>query len=135
MTGLVAGIGFRRETGADEIVALVVQALDAIGASQDRLSALATAEDRAGDHGAIGAAAALGIPLLGIGEADMLAADDRVQTRSARIEASRGVGSVAEAAALAASGEEGRLVLPRIASSCATCALAMPRVSGQSRLP
>ena len=45
-------------------------------------------------------------------------------TRSARIEALRGVGSLAEAAALAAAGPQGRLVLPRIASAGATCALA-----------
>ncbi|WP_289016449.1 cobalamin biosynthesis protein [uncultured Methylobacterium sp.] len=51
-------------------------------------------------------------------------ADVRVVTRSARIETARGIGSVAEAAALAAGGPEARLALPRITSAGATCALA-----------
>jgi cobalt-precorrin 5A hydrolase len=48
-----------------------------------------------------------------------------VPTRSHRIEALRQVGSVAEAAALAAAGPGAMLLLRRIASAGATCALAL----------
>jgi cobalt-precorrin 5A hydrolase len=41
------------------------------------------------------------------------------------VAAAVGVGSVAEAAALAAAGPAGRLALPRIAGAAATCALAL----------
>jgi cobalt-precorrin 5A hydrolase len=132
MRGLVAGIGFRRATGAEEIVALIRQALDAAGAEPDRLRALATADDRADDASLRHAAETLGIAVIGVTESDLLAVDGRVPTRSARIEASRGIGSLAEAAALAAVGEGGRLALARIASAGATCALALPSVYGQS---
>ena len=49
---------------------------------------------------------------------------DCVPTRSARIEALRGVGSLCEAAALACAGPGSRLALTRIASGSVTCALA-----------
>ncbi|WP_375408580.1 cobalamin biosynthesis protein [uncultured Methylobacterium sp.] len=131
----VAGVGFRRATDADEIVALVHQALDAVGIGADRLRALATASDKADDEALRRAADLFGVVVIAVAEPDLVAVDARVPTRSARIEASRGIGSLAEAAALAAVGEGGRLVLPRIASAGATCALALPSVCGQSPTP
>ena len=122
--GIVAGLGFRGATGADEIVALVRRALDAAGLPQERLTGLATAADRAGALALAEAAAAFGLAPIPVAPAALAAADAGVLTRSARIEAARGVGSVAEAAALAAAGPGARLVLPRIASAGATCALA-----------
>ncbi|WP_298965502.1 cobalamin biosynthesis protein [uncultured Methylobacterium sp.] len=121
---LVAGIGFRHATGADEIVALVRRALDEAGVAAGRLGLLATADDRAGDPAIVAAAARLGVPVAAVAVEALREAGRRGVTRSARIEALRGVGSLAEAAALAASGPGGRLVLARIASPGATCALA-----------
>ncbi len=124
MTGLVAGVGFRTATTPEEIVALVRRALHEAGLAPDALTALATAADRAGAPNFLGVAAALDLAAVGIEPTALAAADAQVVTRSARIAASRGVGSVAEAAALAAAGPGARLVLPRIASAGATCALA-----------
>lgn len=121
---LVAGIGFRRGTGAAEIVGLIGLALGRAGAARDDLGAIATAADRAGEPAIRDAAAAFGLSPLPIAPAALEACDGRVRTRSPRIERLRGVGSLAEAAALAAVGPEGRLALPRIASAGATCALA-----------
>ncbi|WP_245443033.1 cobalamin biosynthesis protein [Methylobacterium terrae] len=121
---LVAGIGFRHATEAEEIVALVAEGLRQSDLAGARLAALATAADRAGDPAIREAADALGVPLVAIGVEALREAGRRVVTRSVRIEALRGVGSLAEAAALAAAGPDGRLVLPRIASAGATCALA-----------
>ncbi|AWB21128.1 cobalamin biosynthesis protein CbiG [Methylobacterium currus] len=121
---LVAGIGFRHATSADEILALVAEGLRQADRPGAQLAALATAEDRAGDRAIRDAAGSLGVPLVAIGVEALREAGRRVVTRSVRIEALRGVGSLAEAAALAAAGPDGRLVLPRIASAGATCALA-----------
>ncbi|GJD62296.1 hypothetical protein MPEAHAMD_2449 [Methylobacterium frigidaeris] len=121
---LVAGIGFRHATSADEILALVAEGLRQADLPSAHLAALATAADRAGDRAIRDAAEALGVPLVAIGVEALREAGRRVVTRSVRIEALRGVGSLAEAAALAAAGPDGRLVLPRIASAGATCALA-----------
>ncbi|MET7243831.1 cobalamin biosynthesis protein [Methylobacterium sp. EM32] len=121
---LIAGIGFRHATTADEILALVTDALRQADMPGAQLAALATAADRAGDRAIVAAAESLGVPLAAIGVEALREAGRRVVTRSVRIEALRGVGSLAEAAALAAAGPDGRLVLPRIASAGATCALA-----------
>ncbi len=127
MVSLVAGVGFRRGTGADEIVALIAEALGRAGATRADLSAVATAADRAGDAAIRQAAAAFGLTPQPVEASALEACDARVVTRSARIERLRRIGSLAEAAALAASGPESRLALPRIASSGATCALAIPQ--------
>ncbi|GAB6841991.1 cobalt-precorrin 5A hydrolase [Methylorubrum rhodinum] len=132
MSGIVAGVGFRAATAPDEIVALVRRALHEAGLAPDALAVLATAADRAGEAPLWEAAAALGLTPLGLEPAALAAADAGVVTRSARIRASRGVGSLAEAAALAAAGPGARLVLPRIASAAATCALASPAAPGVS---
>ncbi|WP_331308768.1 cobalamin biosynthesis protein [Methylobacterium oryzae] len=115
MTGaLVAGIGFRRGTDADEIAELIERALALVGAARSSLAAVATADDRASDPAPHPIAAAA-----------LEARDAEIVTRSARVERLRGVGSVAEAAALAGAGSGSRLALPRIASGGATCALAV----------
>ncbi|MFD1300138.1 cobalamin biosynthesis protein [Methylobacterium marchantiae] len=123
---LVAGIGFRHGAGADEIIALIRRALAESAQAADRLAAIATAEDRVGERPIREAAAAFGIVPTGISPSALTAVDRHVPTRSIRIEASRNVGSVAEAAALAAAGDGGILILPRIASPAVTCALALP---------
>jgi cobalt-precorrin 5A hydrolase len=119
---VVAGVGFRHATAADEILALVRQAL----ATQALpLGSLATAADRAGEPAIQAAAATLGVPLTGVPAEALIAVDAHVVTRSARIAAARGVGSLAEAAALAGAGPGASLILLRIASAGATCALAL----------
>ncbi|KQP32291.1 cobalamin biosynthesis protein [Methylobacterium sp. Leaf100] len=123
---LVAGLGFRRATSADEILALLHRAL----ANQSApLGCLATPADRADAPAIRAVAGALGVPLVAVAADAMIAVDARVLTRSARIAATRGVGSVAEAAALAVAGAAATLILPRIASAGATCALALARES------
>ena len=122
---LVAGIGFRRATPPAEIVALLHRALGEAGLAPERLTAIASAADRTGEPAIRVAAAAFGLIPTGLDASALTAVDARVVTRSSRIEASRGVGSVAEAAALACAGPAARLLLPRIASAGATCALAL----------
>lgn len=126
MTGaLVAGIGFRRETDAEEIAGLIERALALVGSARSSLAAVATAADRASDPAIRAAAARFGLAPHPVPAAALEARDAEIVTRSARIEHLRGVGSLAEAAALAGAGDMSRLALPRIASRGATCALAV----------
>ncbi|MEE7448044.1 precorrin methylase [Methylobacterium radiotolerans] len=122
---LVAGIGFRRGTDADEIAELIERALALVGAARSSLAAVATADDRASDPAIRAATARFGLAPHPIAAAALEARDAEIVTRSARVERLRGVGSVAEAAALAGAGSGSRLALPRIASGGATCALAV----------
>jgi len=121
----VAGLGFRHATASTEILALVAQACAAAGLPLARLARLATAADRAGEPAVRAVAEILGRPLDAVPPEALIAVDAAVPTRSHRIEASRRVGSVAEAAALAAAGPGATLLLRRIASAGATCALAL----------
>jgi cobalt-precorrin 5A hydrolase len=54
-----------------------------------------------------------------------MAAAEGVTTQSPRVQALRGVGSVAEAAALAAAGPGARLLGPRAVSACGTATAAL----------
>ena len=117
--GIVAGIGCRLLCPADAIVAVVREAEAQSGLTVGMLAAPHFKRDEAGLHGA---AAALGLPLLFVDDAGLAAAQPRCPTRSAAAGRATGHASVAEAAALAASG--GRLLLPRIARGGATCAVA-----------
>jgi cobalt-precorrin 5A hydrolase len=122
---LVAGIGFRHGSGADEIATLIDRALDQVGVPRSRLAAIATAADRAGEPAIREAAARFNLSPVPVDPEALDARDADVVTRSARIERLRGVGSLAEAAALAAAGPLSRIALPRIASAGTTCALAV----------
>lgn len=121
---IVAGIGCRKACGADEIVALVRRAVAAAGAANCRLTALAAPAFKRGEPGLADAAEALALPLLFVEEARLKAVEPACPTTSAAAQSATGHASVAEASALAAAGPGGRLVLARINSAAATCALA-----------
>jgi cobalt-precorrin 5A hydrolase len=122
---IVAGIGCRKGASADDIGAVIGDALARAGFPVTALDLIAAPELKRGERGIVVAAAALGVPLLLIPKAELEAAGARAQTRSERVLALTGLPSVAEAAALAAAGPQARLVVPRIAAGTATCALAV----------
>ena len=121
---IVAGVGFRRSVEADEIVALVEQALERAALATGALGKLATVEALAALPAFREAARRLDVAASSVAESDLSAAAPRVRTQSVRSLAAHGVGSVAEAAALGAAGPGAQLILERIASASATCALA-----------
>ena len=122
---IVAGVGCRKGASADDIGAVIGAALARAGFGTQALDLIAVPELKRDEQGVAAAAAALGVPLVLIAEADLKAAGARVETRSERVLALVGVSSVAEAAALAGGGPTARLILPRIAVGSATCALAV----------
>lgn len=115
---IVAGVGFSSTCGAAELADLVRRAQAAAGVAATALAAPAWKADAAC---LANAAAALDLPILPI-DRDRLAAAD-TPTHSPVSRAATGAGSAAEACALAAVGPGARLILPRIASAHATCAL------------
>ena len=121
---IVAGVGFRRSVAAEEIVMLVEQALHRASLARDALKSLATIDALAALPAFTEAARRLDVVAAPVAEPALSAAAPRVRTQSARSLAAHGVGSVAEAAALAAAGPHAELILERIASPSATCALA-----------
>lgn len=116
-----AGIGLRRGCPAQEIVALVRRAGEQAGRT---VAALAAPNFKRDEAGLSQAAAELCLALLLIGPEALKAAQPGCVTRSSAALAAVGVASVAEGSALAAAGVGARLLLPRIASVAATCALA-----------
>lgn len=133
---IAAGIGCRRGTPAEEIEALVRQALAAHAPEVATPDVLATAADKAAEAGIGDAARRFGIPLVSFDREMLAARSDAVLTRSPRVEALIGVPAVAEAAALVAAGFGARLLGPRLASARATCALAIgdgPEGDGSAR--
>lgn len=120
---IVAGIGSRKGVAADEIVALIDRALAQVELDRAALGAVATIEAKSGEHGIALAAQALSVPFRAIPQEQVQAAHGGV-TWSAQSVRLFDVASVSEAAALAAAGEGSKLILPRITSPMATCALA-----------
>jgi cobalt-precorrin 5A hydrolase len=117
----VAGFGFRAETSAEALCDALARAGGAEG-----LTALATTADKAAGLAAL--AAALGLPVLAFDRAAL--ARQPVATRSARVEARYGTGSLAEAAALAGAGPGARLVAPRAVSADRTATAAIAERTG-----
>jgi cobalt-precorrin 5A hydrolase len=120
---IVAGVGCRRGTSAAEIETAVAAALAQAGLANDALDLLATAAFKGDEPGIVAAAAARGVNLILVAQPDLERAGGHA-THSRRVAELVGVGSVAEAAALAAGGPDARLVVPRIAIGSVTCALA-----------
>ncbi len=118
---IAAGVGCRRGATAADVAAVVHLAASTAGLTVGTMAAPWFKRDEQGLHEA---ATRLGLPLVFVDEAAMQAAQPHCPTRSDAALDATGLASVAEAAALAASG--GRLLLPRIALGGATCALAGP---------
>lgn len=127
MSRLVIGLGFRDAAPAASIGEVVAAAR----AQGGDACAIAVPDDKA-SHAALRAAAdAARLPIETISAEAMRCADANIATRSATIAKHRGVGSVCEAAALAAAGPGARLVVSRIVSAdrSATAAAARSKES------
>jgi cobalt-precorrin 5A hydrolase len=123
-TMIAAGIGCRRDASAPEIEAAIRAALARANMTPDALDVIATIEGKSAEAGIRDAAEKLGVAVLIVPQRELATAGERVATRSERVLALVGVGSVAEAAALAAAGPSAKLISRRVATGSATCALA-----------
>ena len=121
---IVAGIGCRKGASARDIDAVIDAALAEAGIPVSELTVIATAELKMNEPGIAEAASARGLRVEVVPQAQLEEADTRASTSSQRVRAAAGVGSVAEAAALAAAGPGAQLLMPRVVLGPATCALA-----------
>src|SRR5262249_8794683 len=96
-----AGGGRREGASADDIGAVIADALARAGVAPRAIDLIAAPELKRDEQGLAAAAAALGVPLVLIAKADLKAAGARAETRSERVLALMGIPSVTEAAAAA----------------------------------
>jgi cobalt-precorrin 5A hydrolase len=113
---IVAGFGFR----SGVTLAALQDALGRAG-GQEGVTHLATLEAKAEGLGPLGLA--LGLPVVGVADAALRA--QVTMTQSGRVQALKGVGSVAEAVALAAAGPGARLRGSRAVSADGTATAAI----------
>ncbi len=125
------GIGARKNIDARELAGFVREVAE--WHDVDLQSAtLATIEARGDEPGLRCAARLLDMPVIFLSLENLRARDKDVVTRSARVEEIFGVGSVAEAAALAGAGARSILLAPRVATARLACAIARAIEGGES---
>lgn len=118
---IVAGIGCRKGTGSDAIIAAVRAAEHAFGMTAERL---ATAPLKAEEAGLAEAAKRLSLPLEIVSQERLEAVAPKTMTFSQASLDHAGSPSVSEAAALAAVGENAQLVAARLVVGDVTVAIA-----------
>ena len=121
---IVAGVGFRRDTSADEIERVVRLALGMFDLPAERLEAIATESAKATEAGFPEAARRLSVRVVACTVADLDRVAGQVLTRSKMVLEAKGLPSIAEASALVVAGRNGRLLGTRVATERATCAIA-----------
>ena len=122
---IVAGIGCGRGVRSEDIVRLIGTALASFGIARENLDAVATEASKAGEGGIASAVRSLSVRLIPCSLTDLEAVTDKIVTRSARVQALKGIPSIAEASALVAAGRNARLLGARIAANRITCAIAI----------
>ncbi len=122
---IIAGVGCRRGADADSIEAVLIEALCAFNIEARDLSLIVTETCKGSEPGIRVCAERRGLQLALVPVSDLVRVADRVITRSERAERAKGVPSIAEAAALAVAGPNGRLLGARVANGVATCAIAV----------
>ena len=120
---IAIGLGCRKNCSGEEVAALVRNALAQVDAMGE--AGLFTVLDKKDEGGLFEAAALLEMPLTFLPRARLAACMDQVQTKSLKAERLYGLASISEAAALAGAGAGAKLILPRIASANATCAISV----------
>jgi len=125
---LALGIGCERGCAAEEIAALAYATLIEAGLMPEAVAAVVSIELKRAEPGVRALASALGVPTRFFTAERLLAETERLSERSAATFRATGCWGVAEAAALAACGGEGVLVVPKRRSQRATCAVALASV-------
>lgn len=122
---IVAGVGCRRETSADEIERVVRMALGMFDLPVERLDAVATDSEKATDPAFADVVRRLSVKLVACTINDLDRVAGRVLTPSKMVLKAGSLPSIAEASALVVAGRAGRLLGTRVATERATCAIAI----------
>ncbi len=121
---IVAGFGCRKGTSAQALLTALDAACGRAGISRESVAMLATGEIKRHEAGLIELAARLSLPLYAADETSLKKAEGRSRTVSQRSLMHTSTPSLSETAALAVAGEGSKLIVARMISGGATCALA-----------
>ncbi len=121
---LSVGIGCERNCKPDELLELVHRVIRSSGLSTDSVACVASLDLKADEPAVLSVADALDRPLMLFDSERLERESSRIANPSDVVFAAVGTHGVAEAAALAAAGESGMLVVAKTKSRHATCAVA-----------
>ncbi|KQV29515.1 cobalamin biosynthesis protein CobE [Rhizobium sp. Root73] len=121
---LVLGLGCERGTPCDEVIRLAEEALAVAGIDRHELTGIASLDSRVAEPAMIAAARHFSVPFVVFDAGTLEAQTARLQNPSEIVFSLTGCHGVAEAAALAAAGPSGALIVPKIKSPHATAAIA-----------
>lgn len=121
---LVLGVGVDREASTGEVRALALAALAKAGLAADAVACVASIDLKSGEPAVQNLGRDLGVPVRFFSAARLEAETPRLANPSEVVFREVGCHGVAEAAALAAAGAAGILVVPKIKSAHATLAVA-----------
>ncbi|WP_164901878.1 cobalamin biosynthesis protein [Neorhizobium lilium] len=124
---IIAGLGCRKGSTLKELLSALDAACDAARISRESIAALATGEIKREEPGILQLADKLELALHIISDDALMQAEPRTKTVSRHSLAKTLSSSLSEAAALAAAGENSEIIVPRLISQGATCALAQAR--------
>lgn len=122
---IVAGVGCRRGTSADEIERVVRLALGMFDLAPRRLETIATESEKATEAAFQEVAQRMSVRLVACTVADLDRVTGQVLTPSSMVLERKGVPSIAEASAIVVAGRNARLLGARVATAAATCAIAI----------
>jgi cobalt-precorrin 5A hydrolase / precorrin-3B C17-methyltransferase len=121
---LALGMGCARGCGLDELAGLAHATLTEHGLAPQAVAALVSIDLKLDEPALHELAARLGVPARFFSPAELLAETERLESPSEAVFRETGCWGVAEGAALAAVGRDGRLVVAKRRSARATCAVA-----------
>jgi cobalt-precorrin 5A hydrolase/precorrin-3B C17-methyltransferase len=136
---LTLGVGCERGCAPDELAALVDSVLAEAGMAPEAVACIVSVDLKSDEPAIHMLAERLGLPARFFGVPRLLDETPRLMTPSEAVFREIGCWGVAEGAALAAAGPDGRLILPKRKSARATAALALapapvdPAVIGKAR--
>ncbi|MBB3137354.1 cobalamin biosynthesis protein CbiG [Rhizobium pisi] len=120
----VLGLGCERGTTVAEVLALAIEALDAVGIGAAELAAIATIDSRRQEAAILAVARHFAVPAVFFDALRLEEETPRLKNPSEIVFARVGCHGVAESAALAALGADAELVLGKNKSAHATAAIA-----------
>lgn len=121
---IAAGLGCQKGTSMEALLSAIDMACEQAGISRESIAALATGEIKRHEPSITELANRLELPLHVFDEEALKRAEGRTKTVSKHSLAQTSTPSLSEAAALVAAGENSELLVARVISLGATCALA-----------
>lgn len=121
---LALGVGCEKGSDPTMLIAFVRETLAEAGLSPDSVAVVASIDSKAAEPALTALAADLGVPLRCFDAARLEEEAPRLVHPSDIVFRETGCHGVAEGAALAAAGQDSQLLLPKVKSARATCAVA-----------